>query len=71
MNPRRLALLIDAVEDAASRPASRKILTTGDWEVWRYYYRIARAAWAAAAAERAARPADVWPAMPVTQGEAA
>jgi hypothetical protein len=38
---------------------------------WTVCYVKGRRAWEAAAAERAARPADVWPAMPVTQGEAA
>jgi hypothetical protein len=61
---RVFSILSLAVEDAAGRslPSAGDWMTVDDLDVWADYYLIARAAWEAAAAERAARPADVWPA---------
>jgi hypothetical protein len=60
---RVLSILSLAVEDAAGRslPSAGDWMTVDDLDVWADYYLIARAAWEAAAAERAACPADVWP----------
>jgi hypothetical protein len=59
---RRLDLLASAALLAADPEAEMEPLPREEYLYWTVCYVKGRRAWEAAAAERAARPADVWPA---------
>ncbi|HXT34998.1 MAG TPA: hypothetical protein VN837_05425 [Chloroflexota bacterium] len=58
---RELAILCLAAADARGAHPGGDWLEDADLDLWRHYFRLARAAWENAAVERTARPADVWP----------
>ena len=60
---RKMELLDHAASQARRQWRGRSVgLTTREERaLWSDYFRLARAAWIATWAERAARPADVWP----------
>jgi hypothetical protein len=70
-NTRRLELLARAALLAADPESEMEPLPREEYLYWTVCFVKAGRAWEAAAAERDARPADVWPPLPLPQGEAA